>query len=489
MKVMYKWVFAATRPLALAVALCGATVLASCGDDDGDNTNNQTQEQLTGDRAVFTEHTRGAMKTMAENLNFTSWETANTYNQFFNQYVLNNPAFERAILLKFAQIALSTIQDVEAESTLAQYGFQKVGTVDLTSFNFCFTMNENNTGFDVEEADEFEVILNGWNTNTNQMENGLYKVALQSVGTPFERVLPFPNVDGLAVIIRMAPEFNFALSNKLTGEWHEDFKGVMHFEEPDGAFDASQGLKADMTVESDILAGANGKADKTKLELSINLDRPNDKADVQLSWSQNGLKVLDFTLKESGINQNGIRSLSEILQNSSSTASIFDVLAALIGGHKLEEGKLTLLDDLTTTISISDNGKCFKVAREATDARRNNADEQATEEYTKQLNELMTCTMTCKGINQTIPMQMMTTKLGTDYVSLPAFKFADETTYVPISQMLDMQSLAYALNIIDHAAAPAQQGIIIGRQLLQYVQNIIGVVQNSGQMLTQPAQE
>ena len=334
MKVMYKWVFAATRPLALAVALCGATVLASCGDDDDDNNNNQTQEQLTGDRTVFTEHTRGAMKIMAENLNFTSWETANTYNQFFNQYVLNNPAFERAILLKFAQIALSTIQDVEAESPLAQYGFQKVGTVDLTSFNFCFTMNENNTGFDVEEADEFEVILNGWNTNTNQMENGLYKVALQSVGTPFERVLPFPNVDGLAVIIRMAPEFNFALSNKLTGEWHEDFKGVMHFEEPDGAFDASQGLKADMTVESDILAGANGKADKTKLELSINLDRPNDKADVQLSWSQNGLKVLDFTLKESGINQNGIRSLSEILQNSSSFSMFRERAERAESAHK-----------------------------------------------------------------------------------------------------------------------------------------------------------
>jgi hypothetical protein len=129
-------------------------------------------------------------------------------------------------------------------------------------------------------------------------------------------------------------------------------------------------------------------------------------------------------------------------------------------------------------------GECIKVAREGNEARRDYADEQTIEKYTQRLNELMTCEITCKGINQNIPMQMMTTKIGVDYKTLPAFKFADETTYVPITQILDMQSLAYALNIVDHAAEPAQQSVIICRQLMQYVIKIINIVQNSEEKLT-----
>ena len=74
------------------------------------------------------------------------------------------------------------------------------------------------------------------------------------------------------------------------------------------------------------------------------------------------------------------------------------------------EGTLTLNDDLTSDISISDCGKAIQLQREMAHARRNYADQATIEEYTKQLNELMSAKMTCKGVNQEIPMKLQTEK-------------------------------------------------------------------------------
>jgi hypothetical protein len=56
---------------------------------------------------------------------------------------------------------------------------------------------------------------------------------------------------------------------------------------------------------------------------------------------------------------------------------------------------------------------------------------------------------------------------------MPAFNFADENGYVSYVDLLDSQSVAYGINIIDHAAAPMQQSAIVVRQLLQYLQGLV----------------
>lgn len=56
---------------------------------------------------------------------------------------------------------------------------------------------------------------------------------------------------------------------------------------------------------------------------------------------------------------------------------------------------------------------------------------------------------------------------------MPAFNFADEKGYVPITELLDKESVEYGINIIDHAAEPMAGAILTVRQLLQFVQNFI----------------
>lgn len=154
------------------------------------------------------------------------------------------------------------------------------------------------------------------------------------------------------------------------------------------------------------------------------------------------------------------------------SGSLLDVLVALISDANLE-GSVTLNDDLTASLYISDCGKLMKLQREMAHARRHYADEATIEGYTKQLNELLNAKATCEGVNMVIPMQLKTEKLGVDYYAMPAFNFGDEDGFVPYPELLDKECIDYAINIVDHAAEPMAGTIVTVRQLIQFVRTFI----------------
>ncbi len=470
------WVLAATL-------VCGASVFTSCSNDNSDNAG--SIEQAKKDRKEFVAHTRATLKDLAENLNFTSWNAANELNTRFNQYVLNNPDFEKAVLNAFMQKVMTSVKPVEAGSELAAMGYQMYGTVDLTDFNYRFTMNADMTGFDVEQADDFEVILNAWNPTTQQVEAGLYRLTLKSGGsTTYKFEHAMSQQPGMALVVLIPSEFQFSIADRLSGQWHDGFSGS--FKNQVSVADGHEYAQLDRdtwtvagTITSDFagVTALGAKADQTTLDFSVVSDKVNNKGDVALSWSQNGRKMLDLALKESGDGTGGIYRLD--LSQFTSSASILDVIAPILTTRNLNEAKLTLLDDLTTTLSISNMAKALEVAREGAAARRSYADQATIDQYTQQLNELVSAKITCKGVNQEIPMRLATTKLGVDWWTMPAFNFADENGYVSFVDLLDSQSVAYGINIIDHAAAPMQQSMIVVRQLLQYVQGLVSGFQQS----------
>ena len=470
-----------------ATLVCGASVFTSCSSDNSDNAG--SIEQAKKDRKEFVAHTRATLKDLAENLNFSSWNAANTLNQYFNQYVLNNPDFEKAVLNAFMQKVMTSVKPVEAGSELAAMGYQMYGTVDLTDFNYRFTMNAEGTGFNVEAADDFEVILNAWNPTTQQVEAGLYRLTLKSGGsTTYKFEHAMSQQPGMALVVLIPSEFQFSIADRLSGQWHDGFSGS--FKNQVSVADGHEYAQLDRdtwtvagTITSDFagVTALGAKADQTTLDFSVVSDKVNNKGDVALSWSQNGRKMLDLALKESGDGTGGIYRLD--LSQFTSSASILDVIGAIMTSRTLDEGKLTLLDDLTTTVSISDMQEALQVAREAATARRNYADQKTIDQYTQKLNELVKCEMTCKGVNQEISMRLMTTKFGVDWWSMPSFNFADENGYVAFTELLDPESVQYGINIIDHAAEPMQQSAIVVRQLLQYVQGLV-----SGFQQSQPAE-
>ena len=460
---MMYWVLAATF-------ICGASVFTSCTNDSSDN---PSQEQAKENRKEFIQHTRQNLKDLAENLNFSSWEIANEINQEFNTTVLNNPEFEKAIIPLFTQKIRETVKPVEEGSELAAMGYKQYATIDLTKFNYRFTMKDDNSGFDVEEADDFEMIINGFNSITQQVEKGFHKLTLEASGDTYKQLAKRLGNEDLAVVILVPSDFVFSIATNLPEGWNEDFKGVFT-----NAFQMS-GESEFINPRTDVIGitgvlttGVPGSpdgqraADATDLYFSFILDPIDDVSNLDFTFTHNNKKMVDLSVECPYEGKN-----FDFSQFNTS-GSILDVLVALMAGNK-ENAIFTLNEDLTTTLSISDFGKVMQLQKEMAHARRNYADQATIEEYTKQLNELVSAKLTCKCVNQVIPMKLQTEKFGVDYWSMPALNFADEKGYVPITELLDKESVEYGINIIDHAAEPMAGSIITVRQLLQFVQNFI----------------
>ena len=345
------WVLAATF-------ICGASVFTSCTANDTND--NPSQEQAKKDRKEFIQHTRQNLKDLAENLNFRSWDAANELNIYFNQYVLNNPGFEKAVLATFMQKTQQSIKPVEEGSELAEMGYYSYGTVDLTDFNYRFTMNANNDGFDVEPADDFEVVLNGWNPATQQLGYGLYKLTLQSGGDKsFKFVHASRHQLGTAFVFVLPSEFQFAISANFNGQWKEGFSGsfknqVSVAEGHEYAQLNRDNLSISGTLRSchPAVTELNLKADEAMFNFSIVNNREDYTGNYAFSWEQNGRKMLDLTLKQGRDAEGGIANID--LSQFTSASSLLDLFAAWLTTRNLDEAKLTLLDDLTTTLSISD---------------------------------------------------------------------------------------------------------------------------------------
>ena len=121
--------------------------MTSCTNDTSDN---PAQEQARQNRKEFVQHTRATLKDLAQNLNFTSWEAANNFNTYFNQYVLGNPEFKTSVMwATLLQAVRSGLQEVEPGSKLAEMGIQKYITIDLNNFKHpsrCLTTITISTG-------------------------------------------------------------------------------------------------------------------------------------------------------------------------------------------------------------------------------------------------------------------------------------------------------------------------------------------------------
>lgn len=181
----------------------------------------------------------------------------------------------------------------------------------------------------------------------------------------------------------------------------------------------------------------------------------------------NGRKMIDISSESS--NTTGQKTIEKLTP----TSSALDLLVAMLDGNNIDAATITFLDDLTTTMSISDMSKLLQIEEEYRAAGRSSADQQTIEKYTQQFNELVSAKMTCKGVNQVIPMRLVTTQVGVDWWALYGFKFEGSDEYVSLKDLLDQESLEYFINIVDHSTGPMEQGILVVRQLFQYIQSFV----------------
>lgn len=456
------------RMLAAILIISGMTVMTSCSESNDDNPSSQTAKN----RKEFLAHVKSNMEYLAKNLNFGSWQFANQLNQEFNVEVLNNPEFEKTITTLFNQKVRKSIRPVEAGSELAGMGYKYVGTVDFTSFNYRFIQRLDLSGFDVEEADDFEMLLQDGVWEPGQIYH--IRLLLSAGGAKQELLSNTMSNDTVAVVMLIPETFEVSISSDYYGDYLTQL--VCKFQNNIQPMSGSQYAMlsaSPWTISGTIASDVHETdwndeylQDATLLNFSITQNPTTHKSDVSLDFTHNDHKMLQ--LEATNTNLNGKTDLSAFTSGS----SLLEVLGAIVEGNSIDNMVLTLNDDLTTTFKITDCAKALQLATASGTARRNYADEATIDQYTQQLNKIITGQLTCKGVNQTIPMQLQTVKFGVDYVAMPALKFSDEQGYVPLKQLVEAETMEYAINIVDHAAEPAMQGMIVVRQLMQYMQTL-----------------
>ena len=468
MKKMFQWALT-------AALISGMSVFSACTSNTDDN---PSPEQPKKDRAEFIQHTRQNLKDLAENLNFESWSMANDINEHFNKYVLLNSQFQSVIVPTFIAMAQSTIKPVEEGSELAQMGYKVYGTVDFTSFNYRFSMNNEGTSFDIEPADNFEMLIHFYNPMTQQLVPLGMKLTLKGSDSSFLVLMKGFSTQDFAVVGKMPTEFEYAISTNLSGEWEDIFWGTFKNEVKQGGSSEYINRMTDVinvsgVVNSNLPADPkNGyKGDATTLTFSIGQSPDVNKASLNCALVQNGREMIQMN----GVMKNLIDQPVDLTQLTKAP-NLIEAIIAMISGISLEEGNVTLLDDLTTSLKIDNCAEALGLVFAMSNARRNYADYQVIEQYTEQLNQIVTASMTCQGLNQYIPMRLQTAKIGIDYWSVPALNFADENGYVALTDMLDKESIEYMVNIADHAAVPMYKSLITVNQLLQYIRTFMGYI-------------
>ena len=445
MKKIQNWMLA-------AILVCGIGVFSSCSSDD-----DSAQEQADKNRAEFVGHTRATLKLLAENLHFKSWPNMNAFLSYFNETILSNKNYNKELSKLFFQKISDSVKPVEAGSDLEAMGFQYQATIDLTNFNYQLTV-DNGTTFNVEPSEDFRIKMYDAESNVN------YDLLFQASGSAMPLLNRALSTNTQAVIVLVPQQFKFVLSNDSDGKMRPwltgTFNSSMKKSQERSYYDI---VEDELTIEGQTVTGHAGQVTK----FTIKQDPATRKAYNDFSFVLNGKQMVNLSLTASNVT--GKKEFSKLNSN----GGILDLLTVALDGNNLDEAKFTLLDDLTTTMRISDMHKLLQLEEEYRAAGRNHADQATIEQYTQQFNELAKAEITCKGINQTIPMKLLTAQVGVDSWVLYGFKFADDTDYVPLNELVDAESMQYATNIVDHAVEPMRQGIVVVRQMQQYLQSFI----------------
>ena len=462
MKRMFQWAMA-------AALICGASVFTSCTSDN----DNPGPEQAKRNRTEFIKHTRQNLKEVAENLNFSTWNSVNYFNTYINQYVLLNDDFDKTISRTFGQEIQKTMEVLPAdvaERTGKKYG----ATVNLADFDYIFTATQ--TGFDVTPNTEDGLIVEL--TNPTAPEQSV-RISIKGSGEEYDLKAERMSNDSVGVVVKIPARYDFTFSTKQNDAWVEN---ITVCTELTVAIDPNKpeylpAYAADIRKDAWNLKGTiktSIPGDATEAVFNIGQDPNTHKSGLTLDYTHNGKKMIGLTAEMS--NMNGLTDLSGL----TSSNSIMDVMQAIMLGNSLDNMEITLLDDLTTTLKVTDCQKVLVLQSEMAKARRSYADQQTIEGYVSQLNQYISGSMTCKGLdNMQIPMKLQTTKIGVDWWAAPALNFADENGYVSLYDMLDKESVEYGLNIIDHAAGPMQQSIVTVRQMMQALQKLQNAFYNS----------
>lgn len=454
-----------------SILICGSTVFSSCTD----NQDSPVQEQAKNDRKEFVQHTRANMKDLAENLNLTTWSMASGLLDILNDGLLYNDNFDKGISRAFLQQIQSSVTPMDSETAL-KTGKKYSATIDLSRFNYRFT--EKTLGWEMEESDNdcFEVVFPnfsslvtkyGLQTYFGEYSIDALKISLRADGKT--TTIPSSTLSNDSVLVQIAlPEkFVLAATGSKGGSWED----IVNSDISLSFVNPSQGLSGGLTINGNVKSNVADK-DATEGVFSVNIDAAKKQNDMAFGFTHNGRKMVELEFSAKGDLLDGLLGYKPTMSWTETSNRRYRIYNFLYSIGSIDNMKLTLVDDLTTTLKCSDFVETVFTFMDMGRDRRAKAGQDKISAYVDKLNGLVSGSMTCKGINQEIPMRFETDKIGIFWYAVPSLHFGDEEGYTPLTKLLDSESVGYAFNMVDYAAPCIEESVIVLQQFAEIIKKM-----------------
>lgn len=408
--------------------LCGTALTTSCTIDDNPVRPSAEEQEAKENRDELIRHIENDAKTMADIFKMESLTVASQAYEQLLALMKNDKAFltnMRVILSAVSEKqSLLSISPVKADSELAKMGYLLYMTADNSGFGVCVVF-DGKGGCRLQSANHMEFIFPA---NIQGIGTTLFKLIIKDNDDYYLSVTDanIQNLKRLACVNRFPRSLTMTLTRFIDNKELTLSEGIINLELPQDENSSFVNFDAQSFQLTGKQNNYNYQTASVESSLDFSLRMDQDDMTLGYGYTCDGASVVNCEAQMHLTQQNGF--ISQMSKNA------FDIV-------DLKAVSIRVLDDLTLSGTITD-GAAF--AQDFTTAIKNRQQVNLPDVLAgtvESLNQSCHFELSCQQMTKPETMQFCVVQKGKEYTIEPALKDLTSNDLIPISQMVDVQTM------------------------------------------------
>ena len=410
--------------LSAVLLLCGSGLTTSCLNED--NPVSPEEKEAMANRDELVRHIENDAKTMADIFSIESLNIASqAYDQLLAQmqgtksFMANMRSFLSTGSLRKA---LTGISPVASGSELAKMGYLVYITVDNSGYGLRVVF-DGKGGCRLSSASNMEFIFPA---DIKGVGSTLFKLIIKDGGEYYQSVTDanIPNVKRVACVNRFPRSLTMTLTGFINNKEQTLSETVIDLELPQDGKSAFVSLNANTFN----LTGKQHNYPVSGKESTLDFRLNNNKGNMALGYgySCDGTNIVDCVA---------------LMQLKQQTGFIGQISADALNVADIKTVAIRILDDLTLSGTISDGDIFSRYFASAIKNRQQSSSQDVLAEMVESLNHSCQLQLSCMQMTKPEVMKFCVTEKDKQYMIEPALKDLKSDEFIPISQIIDAQTM------------------------------------------------
>ena len=412
--------------LAAVLLLCGTGLTTSCVVDDNSVEPSAEEKEAIKNRNELIRHMENDAKTMADVFKIESLNVASQAYEQLLALMESDKGFLTNMRVLLSAVsekkALLTISPVAAGSELAKMDYLLYLTMDNSGFGVRVVF-DGKGGCRLLSADHMEFIFPA---NIKGIGSTLFKLIIKDSDDYYLSVADanIPNLKGLACVNRFPRSLTMTLTGFIDNKELTLSETVISLELPQNENSAYVSLDAKSFNLTGKQHNFPNTGNESSLDFSLNMDK--DNMTLVYGYTCDGARVVDCEAQMQLTQQEGF--LSQMSKNAFNVADLKAV-------------SIRILDDLTLSGTITDGGSFAEDFQTAIKNRQQVSSPDVLTEIVESLNASCHLQLSCKQMTKPEDVGFCVVQKDKKYMIEPALKDLKTGDFIPISQIVDVQTM------------------------------------------------